>query len=123
MPANCYPALTGCDEHRPIEQQGSHSGAASQSQSDDSGSVRAPGEVLLPLLSTGIEQWHFLLAHWILSDDLLALVPITQRAGQPEILSLRLAPQGLGNQVVDLHRAADHACGCLAVAAPVMSIL
>src|SRR5712692_8777541 len=60
VPADPCPAATCFSNVRVIHLQSSHSSPSYQSQADDFAAILTPAEVLAPLLSAGMEQWHVL---------------------------------------------------------------
>src|SRR5262249_48759860 len=82
---------------------------------DDNVALLTPTEVIRPHLSTWVEEPHHLSGEGIEGCDPVALVIVAHRAQKPQVLPHGGTAEGLGNDVVDLHRRAGDPRGGQAV--------
>ncbi len=105
-----------------IQTQRNHSGSPNCRQSDNLRAVAAPGEVRSPCLGARIEQRNSLTGVWINRSRAVCLVAIAALAGQPQILSYRLAAGCFRDDVIEDQGHAGDGLGSAAITTTVSGI-
>jgi len=110
MPAGHHPASACPYEVLVVESKGNDRGTPAGSLPDDQGAIFAPTKVLVPALTAWVEKGYLLIALRVGALCLRPLVPVAQRASQPQVFFCGRAASSLGNDVLHVHR---HGSVCL----------
>jgi hypothetical protein len=103
VPTDAHPQPARADQRRTVELQGRDGCTTGGSQTKDFGTIIAPCEMLAPCLMTWVEEMRALICLWIGCCDPICLMPITYRAGRPQVVLFGLPTQRLRDDVIDLH--------------------
>ena len=82
-----------------------------------------PDEVIAPSLCSGIEKQRHLACFGVNRFDPITLVPVAQRASQPQIILSRKATTRFGHDVIDFQQRTNHALRRQTIAATVTCCL
>ncbi len=107
MPTSGYPEPSRQNETRSIQLEGSYGCPSDVRRPVDSSCALGPCEVLLPWLLPWIEDSHPDPGLRIDNEEAVALVFVTRRTGQPEVVLRRRPAEGSRKQMIELHRSAD----------------
>src|SRR5215813_10798007 len=119
MPSGGYPpSARRCDVFV-VELQSQSRRAAHSRLTDDLCSIFAPGEVLVPILRSRIEERHIGACFWINSVNLCALKTVTERTSQPEVFGDRLSAEYKRNDMLDMQPYSHDVLGAKAIAATI----
>jgi hypothetical protein len=118
MPACLHPETTRDDNPFSVHSQAADRGSAYRRQADNLRAILTPPEMLLPDLSTRVEQRNFLLVIGVDACLEILLETVTASAGQAQVIYLGLAASDLGHDVIYFHRYDDDLRGLAIFAQP-----
>src|SRR6185295_4304552 len=107
MPTGGHPKSSRQDEARPIQLERCYRCASYGCRPIDPSRALGPGEVLLPFLLTRIEDSHFRSGLRIDDEKPVALMVVTERTGQPQVVFRRWPAEGSWKQMIEFHGFAD----------------
>ncbi len=93
MPANCNPTTASAYELRPVELQGDYCRPPGRATPHDVIAFIGPGKMLVPAFVTWIEEPDNQATVWIQRGYAISLMFVTTRAGQPQIVLIRVAAE------------------------------